>query len=234
MAYSQTAPSASEAAAYNGLHAVAWNNDLAELRKLLASGTDPNTRDSAARTPLHVAAFRSHDEAVEILIKAGADPNALEHDQYDIVTIAAVANDPQLVGRAIKLGASARNITSIYDGTALIAAAHLGHFAVVKILIAAGAPLDHINNLGWTALIEAVVLGDGGARPRQKRSGPWLTAVPASQFPIATDRRRLAWQKHVATAQLSVFSTEELFHRCRHFLRLGNVAPNHASEASNG
>ena len=31
-------------------------------------------------------------------------------------------------------------------------------------LIAAGAPLDHVNNLHWTALIEAIVLGDGGAR----------------------------------------------------------------------
>ena len=31
-------------------------------------------------------------------------------------------------------------------------------------LIAAGAPLDHVNNLHWTATIEAVVLGDGGAR----------------------------------------------------------------------
>ncbi len=32
----------------------------------------------------------------------------------------------------------------------------------VQHLIDAGAPLDHINNLGWTALVEAVVLGDGG------------------------------------------------------------------------
>ena len=39
---------------------------------------------------------------------------------------------------------------------------HLGHFAVVETLIQAGAPLDHINNLNWTALIEAIVLGDGG------------------------------------------------------------------------
>ena len=31
-------------------------------------------------------------------------------------------------------------------------------------LIAAGAPLDHVNNLHWTALIEAIVLGDGGKR----------------------------------------------------------------------
>ena len=53
-------------------------------------------------------------------------------------------------------------ITSRYDGTALIAAAHLGHAEVVRMLIAAGGPLDHVNNLGWTALIESIVLGDGG------------------------------------------------------------------------
>ncbi len=63
----------------------------------------------------------------------------------------------------IEAGADAGLMTSPYDGTALIAAAHLGHVAVVRELIAAGAPLDHVNNLGWTALIEAIVLGDGGA-----------------------------------------------------------------------
>ena len=25
-------------------------------------------------------------------------------------------------------------------------------------------PVDHVNNLGWTALLEAIVLGDGGPR----------------------------------------------------------------------
>jgi uncharacterized protein len=46
----------------------------------------------------------------------------------------------------------------------LIAAAHLGRDGVVRQLIAAGAPLDHVNNLHWTALIEAIVLGDCGIR----------------------------------------------------------------------
>ncbi|MFY0613573.1 MAG: ankyrin repeat domain-containing protein [Hyphomicrobiaceae bacterium] len=159
---SQTAPTATEAAAYNGLHAATWNNNLAEMRRLLASGADKEARDGNGRTPLHVAAFRSHDNAVATLIEAGADSDALDNDKYDIMTIAAVANDPKLVGLALKLGANPRKITSIYDGTALIAAAHLGHVEVVKLLVAAGAPLDHVNNLGWTALIEAVVLGDGG------------------------------------------------------------------------
>ena len=73
---------------------------------------------------------------------------------------------------ALDLGGSARNVTSRYDGTALIAAAHLGHDEVVRVLIGAGAPLDHVNNLGWTALIESIVLGDGGARPRGARVNP--------------------------------------------------------------
>lgn len=98
------------------------------------------------------------------LVAAGADPNALEADRYDIVTIAAVANDPATLDVALQLGASARNVTSRYDGTALIAAAHLGHADVVRRLIRAGAPLDHVNNLGWTAVIESIVLGDGGPR----------------------------------------------------------------------
>jgi ankyrin repeat protein len=65
---------------------------------------------------------------------------------------------------ALDVRGSATNVTSRYDGNALIAAAHLGHEDVVRRLIGAGAPLDHVNNLGWTALIESIVLGNGGSR----------------------------------------------------------------------
>ncbi len=89
--------------------------------------------------------------------------NALENRAYDVLTIAAVADDPELVSLAMTLGNSPALITSVYDGTTLIAAAHLGHHEVVARLVAGGAPLDHVNNLSWTALMEAVVLGDGGS-----------------------------------------------------------------------
>lgn len=157
----QTPPSATEAAAYEGLHSAAWKGDMATLDALIGQKADLEARDDRLRTPLHVAAFASQDEALRRLAEAGADMNALEHQAYDVVTIAAVADDLPLLDLALSLGASAANTTSPYDGTALIAAAHLGHHEVVKSLIAAGAPLDHVNNLGWTALIEAVILGDG-------------------------------------------------------------------------
>lgn len=161
-ASAQTAPSAAEIAAYDGLHRAAHMGDLDTIRSLVAAGADLNARDGNGRTPAHVAAFASNDAAVEALAVAGADMNALEDQVYDILTIAAVANDPEMVSLALRLGNRPDLVTSVYDGSALIAAAHLGHDEVVRRLIAGGAPLDHLNNLGWTALIEAVILGDGG------------------------------------------------------------------------
>ena len=160
----QVPPSPAEKAAYKGLFAAAAAGDTAAVRTQLAGQTKSDQRDAYGRTPLHVAAYGRHRDAMRALVKAGADPNALEQDRYDIVTIAAVANDVPTLKLALELGGSAKNITSRYDGTALIAAAHLGHVEVVRTLIAAGAPLDHVNNLGWTALIESIVLGDGGPR----------------------------------------------------------------------
>lgn len=158
----QVPPSASKIAAYEGLHAAAHAGDVAAIEALAGRSADLNARDGRGRTPAHVAAFASQDAALAALAEAGADLNLLENGLYDVVTIAAVADDPELMSLAIALGNRPGNVTSIYDGTALIAAAHLGHAEVVRRLVAAGAPLDHVNNLGWTALIEAVVLGDGG------------------------------------------------------------------------
>ena len=163
-AHAQVAPTAAEVAAYTGLFAAAARGDATEIAKLAAAGANVKARDGRGRTPLHVAAFAGRHDAMRALVKAGADPNALEGDRYDIVTIAAVANDVPTLEAALKLGARATNVTSRYDGTALIAAAHLGHAEVVRVLIEAKAPLDHVNNLGWTALIESIVLGDGGER----------------------------------------------------------------------
>lgn len=163
-AQAQVAPSAAEASAYTGLHAAAHKGDAAKIARLVTGGAAVNATDAHGRTPLHVATFARQHEAIRALVKAGADINRLENDRYDAVTIASVADDEETLRVLLQLGASAKQTTSRYDGTALIAAAHLGHDGVVRQLIAAGAPLDHVNNLHWTAAIEAVVLGDGGAR----------------------------------------------------------------------
>jgi ankyrin repeat protein len=158
----QVPPSASEITGYDGLHAAAHENDTAAIQKALALGADLKSRDDFGRTPVLVAAHASAYDALRSLVAGGADIRAMDVQRYDVVTIAAVANDIEMVALVLQLGGDPKAITSPYDGTALIAAAHLGHVAVVQTLIEAGAPLDHINNIGWTALMEAVVLGDGG------------------------------------------------------------------------
>ena len=158
----QVAPSKSEQAAYVGLHAAAQAGDVPRIKQLLASKADINTRESYGRTALMIATYAGHLDVVAMLMEAGADSGLLENDKYDALTIAAVDGNTAMVKLLIDKGAKTGLTTSIYDGTALIAAAHLGHVGVVKVLIAGGAPLDHVNNLNWTALIESIVLGDGG------------------------------------------------------------------------
>lgn len=164
VANAQVGPTPAEAVAFQGLHTAAHKGDVAQIEKLAASKADVNARSSHGRTPVHVATFARQREALRALAKAGANLNLLENDRYDGITIASVADDEETLRVLIELGASAKQTTSRYDGTALIAAAHLGHDGVVRQLIKAGAPLDHVNNLHWTAVIESIVLGDGGKR----------------------------------------------------------------------
>jgi ankyrin repeat protein len=158
----QLPPSERELRIYAGLHDAAARGNVAEIEQLMAEGEKPNIQDANSRTPLHVAAYLRQYGAARALIRLGANPNALDAQRYDILTIAAVNNDLEMLKIALEGGANARAITSPYDGTALIAAAHRGHVDIVRALIAAKAPLNHVNNLGWTALLEAVVLGNGG------------------------------------------------------------------------
>ena len=188
----QIPPSAEDIERYRGLHAAAARDDAAEISRLLLAGANAEARDGNGRTALHVAVFTARAAAARALVAGGAQANALDGQRYDIVTIAAVRNDVATLRLALTLGASPRNVTSPYDGTALIAAAHLGHDEVVRELIRAGAPLDHVNNLGWTALLEAVILGDGGPR----HVAVLRDLVRAGANPALADRQGVSALEH--------------------------------------
>jgi ankyrin repeat protein len=188
----QIPPSAEDIERYRGLHAAAARDDAAEISRLLLAGANAEARDGNGRTALHVAVFTARAAAARALVAGGAQANALDGQRYDIVTIAAVRNDVAMLRLALTLGASPRNVTSPYQGTALIAAAHLGHDEVVRELIRAGAPLDHINNLGWTALLEAVILGDGGPR----HVAVLRDLVRAGANPALADRQGVSALEH--------------------------------------
>jgi ankyrin repeat protein len=93
--------------------------------------------------------------------------NAREGQGYDVLTIAAAAGNPALVSLAIALGDDPKQATGPYRGSALIAAAEHGDVEVARRLIVAGAPLDHADIYGWTALTAAIIFGDGGPERQQ-------------------------------------------------------------------
>src|SRR5699024_4865323 len=59
-------------------------------------------------------------------------------------------------------------LTNRFGGTALIPAAERGHVEIVReLLTRTNVDVNHVNNLGWTALLEAIILSDGGERHQQ-------------------------------------------------------------------
>jgi len=51
-----------------------------------------------------------------------------------------------------------------FGGTALIPACERAHVEAVEVLLTTRIDVNHVNNLGWTCLLEIVILGDEGPR----------------------------------------------------------------------
>jgi ankyrin repeat protein len=69
----------------------------------------------------------------------------------------------------IIIGAGAdTKITNRYGGTGLIPASEHGYVEVVDMLLTkTDVNVNHVNNLGWTALLEAIILNDGDEKQQK-------------------------------------------------------------------
>jgi uncharacterized protein len=141
---------------------------LAAIALLALAGCGGEARPAGADRAdldrrLVAAAYENDVEAARSLIADGADVNTKDGTQQSAYLIATseVGDDPRLLELALANGARVDDKDS-YDGTGLIRAAERGFPRIVRRLLEAGIDRDHVNRLGWTALHEAVVLGDGG------------------------------------------------------------------------
>ncbi|GAA2214409.1 ankyrin repeat domain-containing protein [Nonomuraea monospora] len=143
------------------LLAAAARGDAAAVRDALSSGADIEARDDRRRTALLLAAAADHVEAAEVLVKAGADPNAQDARQDTPWLVTGVTGSVAMLHALLPAGPDL-TVRNRYGGVSLIPACERGHVDYVREVLKTGIDVDHVNDLGWTGLLEAVILGDGG------------------------------------------------------------------------
>ena len=144
------------------LFAAVDRGDKGLIIEILNKNPSLEFKNDQGRTALMEAVYKKNNDIAFLLITAGADVNAQDNMKNSPFLYAGAEGNLEIVKIALKHGANFK-IYNRYGGTALIPAAEKGHLEVVKLLVnTPNFPKDHINNLGWTALLEAVLLSDGG------------------------------------------------------------------------
>ena len=129
--------------------------DLVAIEKAIKNDANLEQRDWRLRTPLMAA---THSNQIQVvLIEQGADVNAKDASLDSPYLYAGAKGLKEILTMTLTHDADLKS-TNRYGGTALIPAAERGHQQVVQMLIDAGVDVNH---LGWTALIEAIILDDG-------------------------------------------------------------------------
>ncbi len=145
----------------------AESGDTSRVLQLIRDGADINTRDEQGRTPILAATHGNQADTVRALIEAGADINLQDHKLDNPFLYAGAEGLLEIVKILNDAGADPA-ITNRYGGTALIPASEHGYVDVVReLLTGSEVDVNHVNNLGWTALMEAIVLSDGGENQQQ-------------------------------------------------------------------
>ena len=139
--------------------------DVDRVRWLLERDAAVDASDASGATALVAAAYSNHVDVARSLIEAGADVNVKDerHQSAYLIATSEVGDDPRLLELTLANGADV-DAKDSYNGTGLIRAADRGHVRIVERLLDTEVEIDHVNRLGWTALLEAIILSGGDRR----------------------------------------------------------------------
>lgn len=145
----------------------AESGDTNTVLQMIKDGAGINAKDDGGRTPILAATHGNKVDTVRVLIEAGADIHLQDNKLDNPFLYAGAEGMLEIVKLLIDAGADPA-ITNRYGGTALIPASEHGYVEVVKeLLTRSKVDVNHVNNLGWTALMEAIVLNNGGEKQQQ-------------------------------------------------------------------
>jgi len=136
--------------------------DLDGVRAALADGADKNAVDREETSAILHAARGGHLDVVRALIAEGVDIDAQDQTCSNPFLFGCINDDLALVTTMVEAGADLKRLTRM-GGNGLTPSAEKGHLEVVRYLLEnTRINVNLTNNLGWTALIETIILGDGG------------------------------------------------------------------------
>lgn len=159
-----SAPSGSASSA--ALLAAAAAGDADAVAVALRQGADLETRDDAGRTALILAATHDRLDVARLLVALGADPDTQDAQQDSAWLVTGVTGSVAMLEALLPARPDLR-LRNRFGGVSVIPASERGHVDYVRRVVQTGININHVNNLGWTALLEAVILGDGSARYQQ-------------------------------------------------------------------
>ncbi|WP_432814004.1 ankyrin repeat domain-containing protein [Sporosarcina aquimarina] len=141
--------------------------DTEKVKELIEQNTELDTQDSEGRTALMIATYNNDAPTVKALLDAGADVDIQDNMQNNCFLYAGAEGYIDILRLANEAGADPA-ITNRYGGVAIIPASERGHVEMVEILLnETKVDVNHVNKLGWTALMEAVILSDGGVSQQE-------------------------------------------------------------------
>ncbi|BAK94788.1 ankyrin repeat domain-containing protein [Tetragenococcus halophilus] len=137
-------------------------NDLGQVKAIVETEYKLDEQNNQGETPLLIATHNNQVEIAEVLILAGADINLQDHIQDSAYLYAAAQGKMEILSLMLEFSHPDQEIYNRFGGNSLIPAAEKGHLENIKLLLQDGAvDINHQNNSGYTALIEAVALRDG-------------------------------------------------------------------------
>ena len=173
------------------LLAAAQRGDATAAALAVRAGANLETRDPRGRTPLLLAVTEDRLAVARLLVHLGANPDALD-DQHDTPwLVTGVTGSVDMLEVLLPAGPDLK-IRNRFGGTSLIPASERGHVAYVRRVVRTDVEINHVNNLGWTALLEAVILGDGSRRYQQIV----ITLLDAGADPKIADRQGVTALQH--------------------------------------
>ena len=145
----------------------AEQGQLETLKKCLDNGVDINVTNRQGRTAIINASLNKHYECVAFLINAGADIDKQDQTCFNPFLLSCLNNDLILLRLVLPANPNLDLLTR-FGGVGITPASEKGHVEIVRELLEkTEINVNHTNFVGWTPLLEAIVLNDGGEKQQQ-------------------------------------------------------------------